>query len=1044
MPNPTTAFAQLIALELFGLNATATALPGEYDANYRLDAANGQRYLLRLSRVGEPREAVTFQNALLAHVASHAPDLAVQKVIPLTLSLSKGAAESPAMILDEQGHPRWARLLTWLPGRVMAKVNPHTPELLRGLGELLGKVDAALVGFEELSAPGGSTARSAELKWNLAKAEWVVSALGASEQVRQTARSAPSVRPVIDHYLNEVQPKLASLPHQITHNDANDYNVLVDGIGYDARVSGLIDFGDAIYTPRVCNLAIALAYAMLGKPDPLASAAHVVAGYHAQNPLREDELAVLWPLAQMRLAVSVINSAQRKLEQPDDPYIVISEAPAWAALEKLAAIHPRFAHYKFRAVCGMEPVPGASAITRWLAVHADGFASVVKPDLRRDPITVLDLSVGSLDMPLPDEIDTTAKFTRKLFAQLDEAGVVAGIGRYDEPRLIYANDDFMTIGENGKEYRTLHVALDVFMPAGAEVFAPLDGVVHSFQDNTARLDYGPCIILEHRVETEDGGRKTGGNAVSGLPSPVFYTLYGHLSRESLEGLRVGQKISKGQRIAWMGDYPINGDWPPHLHFQVITDLLDYAGTYPGVARPSDRAVWQSLCPNPNLICQIPAEKFPALPMREEEILAKRKERVGYNLSLSYRHPLNIVRGQGQYLYDQDGHRFLDGYNNVPHVGHSHPRVVRAAQRQMAALNTNTRYLHENLVRYAERLTATLPAPLSVCFFVSSGSEATELAIRLARAHTGQKDLIVSEGAYHGNTNTLIDVSPYKAEGKGGAGLPAWVHKAALPDVYRGPHRDPSTAGRLYAQELIPILQNIRAAGRGPSGFLIESIPSVGGQIVLPEGYLRECYALVRGADGLCMADEVQTGFGRVGKAFWAFETQGVVPDIVAMGKPIGNGHPMGAVVTTPEIAASFNNGMEYFATFGGNPVSCAVGMAVLDVIEREGLQAHAQELGAYFLAQLRGLQARHSIIGDVRGMGLFLGAELVRDRETRAPAPAQAAYVVNRLAERGILIGTDGLDHNVLKVRGPMCLTRADVDFFVAALDEVLGEEGAK
>jgi len=381
----------------------------------------------------------------------------------------------------------------------------------------------------------------------------------------------------------------------------------------------------------------------------------------------------------------------------------------------------------------------------------------------------------------------------------------------------------------------------------------------------------------------------------------------------------------------------------------------------------------------------------------------------------------------QYLFDETGRRYIDGYNNVPHVGHCHPRIVDAAERQMRALNTNTRYLHENLTRYADRLTATLPAPLRVCYFVNSGSEANELALRLARAHTRQRDLIVLDAAYHGNTTTLIDISPYKFNGPGGAGKPPWVHVVPVPDVYRG-------VGVKYADAVAASIDRLRADGAGLCGFIAESCPSVAGQIMLPPGYLSTVYGHVREAGGVCIADEVQTGYGRIGSHFYGFEEQGVVPDIVVLGKPIGNGHPIGAVVTTPEIAASFDNGMEFFSTFGGNTVSCAVGLAVLDVLEEEGLQAHAQRVGTHLLARLRPLVDRRALVGDVRGSGLFIGIELVRDRDTLEPATTEASDVVNRLRDEGILIGTDGPHHNVLKIRPPMPFNIEDADILASTL----------
>ena len=423
-----------------------------------------------------------------------------------------------------------------------------------------------------------------------------------------------------------------------------------------------------------------------------------------------------------------------------------------------------------------------------------------------------------------------------------------------------------------------------------------------------------------------------------------------------------------------------------------------------------------------------------------ELLARRRRLLGGNLRLSYRDPLHIVRGSMQYLWDADGRRYLDAYNNVPHVGHCHPRVVQAGQAQMAQLNTNTRYLYESINTYAERLGATLPGALKVCYFVNSGSEANELALRLARALTRQRDLVVLEHAYHGNTTTLIDVSPYKHAGPGGTGPAPWVHVAPLPDLYRDAAADAATRS---LPPLAQIIERLRERGTGLCGFLAESWPSVAGQLRLPGEYVQQAYAMVRAAGGLCIADEVQTGYGRLGEHFWGFEFYGVVPDIVVLGKPIGNGHPIGAVVTTAEIARSFDNGMEFFSTFGGNTVSCAVGLAVLDVLAAEGLQGHAHAVGARLLAQLRGLQQRHALVGDVRGSGLFLGMELVTDRDTRAPATQATTAVVNRMRELGVLMGTEGPHHSVLKIRPPLPFTAQDADFLTEALDRALASAGS-
>jgi 4-aminobutyrate aminotransferase-like enzyme len=415
------------------------------------------------------------------------------------------------------------------------------------------------------------------------------------------------------------------------------------------------------------------------------------------------------------------------------------------------------------------------------------------------------------------------------------------------------------------------------------------------------------------------------------------------------------------------------------------------------------------------------------------------------MSLSYAEPLHVVRGEGAHLIDARGRRWLDLVNNVAHVGHAHPRVVAAAAEQNALLNTNTRYLHEAVVEYARRLAETLPDPLSVCFLVNSGSEANDLALRLAYAHTRARDVVVLDHAYHGHLTSLVDVSPYKFDGPGGLGRPPSTHVVPLPDPYRGRHRaadgEPSSVVmHAYLAELDRILDDLAATGRRPAAFLSEPMPGTAGQVVLAEGFLDGAYERIRAAGGVCVADEVQIGFGRPGAAMWGFELHGVVPDVVTLGKPIGNGHPLGAVVTTPEVAASFLTGMEYFNTFGGNPVSARVGLAVLDVVADERLQHRAAVLGERLLAGLRGLAKEHELVGDVRGSGLFVGVELVADRAARTPDGAAASAVVEAAKARGVLVSTDGPDHDVIKIKPPMALDERDVDRAVTALDEALAE----
>jgi len=414
-----------------------------------------------------------------------------------------------------------------------------------------------------------------------------------------------------------------------------------------------------------------------------------------------------------------------------------------------------------------------------------------------------------------------------------------------------------------------------------------------------------------------------------------------------------------------------------------------------------------------------------------DLLEARNRHISEALSIGHGKPLHIVRGDMQYLYSEDGTRYLDLVNNVCHVGHCHPKVVAAGQQQMSILSTNTRYVYDGLTDYISRLAYTLPGGLDVGFMVNSGSEANELAIRLARAHTGNYDMLVVDGGYHGNTSMLVQLSPYKFLGPGGKGVAEpWIHIVPTPDEYRRKGVD-------YKQETAEVIAD---AGK-VAGLLIEPMLSCAGQIPLPEDFLKYAQKYTQEAGGLLIVDEVQVGFGRLGSHMWAFERQDVVPDIVVLGKSIGNGHPMAAVFTTKEIASSLGE-MEWFSSTGGNPVSCAIGNAVLDVIEEGGLQEQAKVYGEYFLNGLRQLQEIYAVIGDVRGQGLFIGIEFVSDRDTLEPHAEEANRVVQEMRDRGVLLSTDGPLHNVIKIKPPMVLTKQDIDMTLGLLNDVLSAGG--
>lgn len=756
------------AAQRYGLRVSASSLPSERDQNFLLRAVSGEQFVLKIANAEENFDFLNCQNYLIRFLAARELDLEFPRIVPA----SNGDDIASISTADAQ---HFVRLLTWLDGVCFAKIKSPGRKLLASLGRALAQMDAALVGFSHQAA-------HRSFHWDLRNATMARDLIGLLPDDRGR---------LVERFFAEWEKvDWGSLRFSVIHNDANDYNILVRGsTPSEHRVSAILDYGDVVHSATVCNLAVALAYVMLDKPDPIGAAAQVVAAYQEIYPLTESEVDSLYTLAVTRLSLSVCIAARQTRDVPDNEYLNISNAPAWSLLEKLQ------------------------------------------------------------DIPL--------------------------------------------------------------------------------------------------------------------------------------------------------------DWP--------TRVFRYACGMPVVRE-------QTLRPR----------------RTQAELLTARQKQLGPSLSVSYESPLHIVSGSRQNLFDTGGRRYLDCVNNVAHVGHSHPRVVRAGTEQMAILNTNTRYLHEHLVEYSERLIATLPARLRVVYLVNSGSEANELALRLARSHTNRTDVIVIDCAYHGNTTAMIDLSPYKFDGPGGHGSPAWVHKLLMPDVYRGEYRG-DHAGTQYARDVARATKLAENRG-GVAAFFGESAVSCGGQIILPPEYLREVYTQVRAAGGVCVADEVQTGFGRAGTHFWMFETQDVVPDIVTLGKPIGNGHPVGAVITTPEIAASFANGMEYFNTFGGNPVSCAIGLAVLDVIRDEELQQNALEVGEYLKRELRLLQD-HRLVGDVRGLGLFLGIELVRDRDTLEPAGREATQIVERMKERGILLSTDGPFHNVIKIKPPLVFSMKDADVLVSSLDAVLRDQ---
>ncbi len=987
-----------IAATHFNLHGTISALDSERDQNARITTCAGDVYTLKIANAGEQAGLLALQNAAMQHIAQVDPDLGVPHIVP---SRTGNLIESA----DENGATHAVRLLSFVPGQLFSTV-PKSLPLLRSLGDFLGRLSVALQGFAHPAA------HRDDFLWNLDNA------LATRDYIEEIDDSTDRdrVRAVFKRYTAQVQPRLPHLRAAVIHGDVNDNNLTVDEDDTQC-VTGIFDFGDMLCARQINELAIAMAYALMGVADIAAASRALIGAYTQRFALQEDELAVLFDLVEMRLAMSVCISSHRAAQFPDNEYLSISQAPALALLRTLCAMNSEVKICIARAAAGLPAVAHSAAIVTHLVEQGQAMGPVFADDLHTRPRMLISFAEGA---PGAEYAADARQYSAWLDAELAANGADYAIGLYAENRSCYKGDQFIVAGSS--QPRSVHLGIDIFITAHTPLLAPCAGRVYSIQDNAQPYDYGATVILQHAVGDTDR---------------VFYTLYGHLSQKTLSLLREGDEVEMGDVIGFIGESHENGGWAPHLHFQVMTTMLGLKGNFNGAAEPDRMDIWSQICPDPNSILGFPAAAFSLASDQTDALRARRDKWLGPSLSLSYQKKLHITQGRGAWLFDARGRAYLDCVNNICHVGHCHPHVVEALSAQARTLNTNTRYLHATILDYAERLAATLPDPLSVVYFVNSGSEANELALRLARQATGRQATIVLDWAYHGNTAGLVGLSPYKFARKGGAGAGPHTYVAALPDPFRGQYKGyGDDAARAYADSVAERIDDIqKKTGGGPAAFIAEAISGCGGQVVFPDNYFQHAFAQVRAAGGLCIVDEVQTGFGRVGDAMWAFELQGVVPDIVTLGKPIGNGHPLAAVVTTAEIAQAFNNGMEFFNSFGGNPVSCAVGMAVLDVIEQEKLQENAKSRFHQLIQKLRQLQQKNPLIADIRGRGLFLGIELVDDLVTLQPAGVAASQVVNTLRENGVLLSTDGPFDNVLKFKPPMVFGESELVFFVAQLE---------
>lgn len=951
----------------FGMRAeSVTPLGGEVDQNSAVVCADGNRVVVKVAPIGVDPEQLRWQHRLL-HDLRASPDI---PPVPTIIAALDG---SDVAVVEHDGVTRLVRIQTWLPGLTLAELSRHSPELLREWGRAAGQLAAAL----PQDTPAGMELTTHH--WDVLRAP---EAVGSGISTVHDPGRLQSVHRILDWFHEVVDPRAGDLPHQVVHQDLNDFNVLAQREP-DGRfhISGVLDFTDALHTARVTELAIAVAYAMLRKGDPLSAAAQVVGGFNAITPLTDAELSVLYPIAAARLCVNAVTWTAR--ESINGWYAHARMRHTWPALQKLAKLPPDLAEAWLRHAVG----------DRWATP-----ASEVEDDLtcgRAEPAAAFDR------VPAPNDplVPTCGDEPARPFA-----------GRHLTARDSRVARRTTAVGEQS----TIHLGVDVHLDGPTTVRTPMAATVEPGPPGSWAQRSSPAtLVLRHEQE----GRR------------AFWSRWHGIATQLLPG----QAVEKGAPIGTSG---IDRGGGVPLRVCVFTSP-DAAALAPvDFVTPVSVAAWRAICPDPGPFLGITWQQEDA---DVESPADTREHHFARSQRHYYRTPMRLVRSDGAWLYDENGQAYLDAINNVSHVGHANQVVCAAAARQMRLLNTNSRMLYDGIAQYAGRLVSLLPDPLEVVYLVCSGSEANDLALRIARQVTGRDHVMVIDGAYHGNTAAVTSISPNRYRGPGGTGTPATTREVCQPNLYRGPHRHGDVdAGAKYAADVAIATRRLVDAGTPPAAFIAESLMGTAGTIVFPAGYLAASFAAVRTAGGICISDEVQVGFGRLGDSFWGFERQAVVPDIVTMGKPIGNGHPMAAVVTTRELADAFDTGMKYFNTFGGNPVSCAVGTAVLDEIRDRELQASARDVGTHFLELLNALKRRHSLIGDVRGVGLYLGIELVRDRQTQEPASAEAYYISERMKEEGIVVYPTGMLENVLKIKPPMVFTHDHVDLFVDVLDAVL------
>ena len=967
-------------------------LNSERDLNFIIFVNKDKKYTLKISNPAEDLAVLDYQDNLINHL---------RKNFNIKNNIPKICHSKIIYYLDDLNRKCFVRILSFIDGKMYgdSKINDS---IEISLGNLLAETSIQLKSFSDKNS-------FRNFIWDPSNIEWIKKEINIFKDNKKNI-----LLRAYEDYIKYVKKNIKNLRFSVTHSDPNNYNLVVN----HNRVIGLLDYGDSIFSPTINDLSIGLAYALMKRENIYSSLMNIISSYHKKFPLLDSEINSIISLCKSRLMITVVMSKKQRIKYPSNEYLSISEIDAWNLLEKLDKIPTQFLIYVIRNICGYPVIKDFEKIIK--EIKNLNYANIFDFNLLDVNKSILQLNEKSL---LLKGSTNNSLIKKRIIQKYKNDNSKLGIGLYREKRKIYKSSNFVS-PLNPKKRRDIHLGIDIFIDEKTNVFAPLDGKVKILYNNNLKYDYGPTLILEHKFK-----------------NIKFYTLYGHLSKSVLTKLKINQKINKKDWIGQIGNSKENGNWLPHLHFQIIFDLLDNNHNFPGVGEEYLIDIWSQISPNPNLILRLPSSFFKTN-IEFKDILNKRKKNISKNLSISYLKPLHMLEAKDQYFYDHYGRRYLDCVNNISHIGHTNSHVHEELMKQNLKLNTNTRYLYQIINDYSDKLLKTFPKKLNKIFFVCTGSEANDLAYRIAQNYSKSRDVFVIDNAYHGHTNSLIDLSPYKFNGKGGLGKKDHVHILDMPDPIRGKwtYKDKNWANK-YTNEAIDKIKTISKNNK-ISCFFAESILGCGGQVILPKNYLKKLFKEIRNFNGLCIVDEVQTGFGRIGSNFWSFQAHNVIPDIVTLGKPMGNGHPIGAVITTEKIASTFNNGMEYFNSFGGNPVSCAVGKSVLEVIQDKKLQKNASVVGKYFMKQLNKIKNKHNkYISEVRGRGLFLGIDLIEDYNNYKPNKKLAKKIINYMRDRGILLSTDGPFDNIIKIKPPLIFNKKNVDHVCYALDNFFNKK---